>query len=187
TYSVDVATSDLLADNSVEVDVVSTDAAGNSVTSEGSRDISVDLEAESGTVTVNTIAGDDVINASESGAETIAVSGTATGGDIQAGDSVTVSVNGTDYTTTVQADGTYSVDVATSDLLADNSVEVDVVSTDAAGNSVTSEGSRDISVDLEAESGTVTVNTIAGDDVINASESGAETIAVSGTATGGDI
>ncbi|RXJ97572.1 Ig-like domain-containing protein, partial [Halarcobacter ebronensis] len=80
--------------------------------------------------------------------------------------------------------GTYSVDVATSDFLADNIVEVDVLSTDAAGNSVTSEGSRDISVDLEAESGTVAVNTIAGDDVINASESGAETIAVSGTATG---
>ncbi|RXK04562.1 Ig-like domain-containing protein [Halarcobacter ebronensis] len=163
------------------------DAAGNVSEEISATSLSVDLEAESGTVTVNTIAGDDVINASESGAETIAVSGTATGGDIQAGDSVTVSVNGTDYTTTVQADGTYSVDVATSDLLADNSVEVDVVSTDAAGNSVTSEGSRDISVDLEAESGTVTVNTIAGDDVINASESGAETIAVSGTATGGDI
>ncbi|RXJ68292.1 hypothetical protein CRV08_08555 [Halarcobacter ebronensis] len=163
------------------------DAAGNVSEEISATSLSVDLEAEAGTVTVNTIAGDDVINASESGAETIAVTGTATGGDIQAGDSVTVSVNGTDYTTTVQADGTYSVDVATSDLLADNSVEVDVVSTDSAGNSVISEGSRDISVDLEAEAGTVTVNTIAGDDVINASESGAETIAVTGTATGGDI
>ena len=46
----------------------------------------------------------------------------------------------------ITEDGTYTVDVATSDLLADNSVEVDVLSTDAAGNSVTSEASRDISV-----------------------------------------
>merc|ERR1711916_18751 len=152
----DVATSDLVADNSVEVKVESSDAAGNSVTSEASRDITVDTSAQAGTVSVDTIAGDDIINASESGSQTISVSGNASGGDISSGDNVTVIVNGTEYTTTVAEDGTYSVDVATSDLVADNSVEVKVESSDAAGNSVTSEASRDITVDTQVDTPTIT-------------------------------
>ena len=58
-----------------------------------------------------------------------------------------MTVNGNDYTTTVQNDGTWSVDVATSDLIADNSVDVSVASSDAAGNSVTSTASTSVSVD----------------------------------------
>ncbi|MFV1873693.1 MAG: immunoglobulin-like domain-containing protein [Oleiphilus sp.] len=187
TYTIDVATADLVADNSIDVSVASTDEAGNPVTSTGSATILADTSAEAGTVAVNPIADDDLANAIEAGTETIAVSGTATGGDIAAGDEVTVSINGTDYTTTVEADGTYTIDVATADLVADNSIDVTVASSDEAGNPVSSSGSATILADTTAEAGTVAVNTIAGDDIINASESGAATIAVSGTATGGDI
>ncbi|MDD3816780.1 MAG: Ig-like domain-containing protein, partial [Thiovulaceae bacterium] len=67
----------------------------------------VDTTAEAGTVTVNDIAGDNVINNAESQNPTTTVSGTATGGDISTGDTVTVTVNGNDYTTTVNEDGTY--------------------------------------------------------------------------------
>ena len=73
------------------------------MTSSGNSEISVDLAADAGVVNVDTIAGDDIINASESGAATIAVSGTASGGDIAEGDSVTVTVNGTET-----SDFTYS-------------------------------------------------------------------------------
>ena len=111
---------------------------------------STDTSADAGIVSISVIAADDIINATESGADTITVSGTAIGGDISTGDTVTVSLNGNDYTTTVTADGTYSVDVSTLDLLADNSVEVDVLSSDAVGNTVISEASRDITVDTVA-------------------------------------
>ncbi|WP_176713295.1 hypothetical protein, partial [Aliivibrio sp. 1S175] len=60
-----------------------------------------------------------------------------------------------------------------------------VASTDAAGNEVNSTATSTHTVDLEADAGTVTVADITADDVINAAESG-QTIAVTGTATGGD-
>ncbi|MCU8408924.1 Ig-like domain-containing protein, partial [Vibrio vulnificus] len=83
---------------------------------------------------------DDVVNAAESG-QTIAVTGTATGGDIAQGDKVTMTINGTDYETTVDANGNWTVDVAGSDLANDTAFDVNVASTDGAGNPVTSTGS----------------------------------------------
>jgi hypothetical protein len=77
---------------------------------------------------------DGLISTSSS---TTTVSGTANGGDIEPGDTVTVTVNGTEYTTTVANDGTYSVDVNNSDLEANPEVSVSVASTDIAGNSTT--------------------------------------------------
>ncbi|MEZ9522508.1 Ig-like domain-containing protein, partial [Vibrio splendidus] len=68
--------------------MTSSDAAGNTVESEATSTHTVDLAAEAGTVTVANITTDDVLNAQESG-ETIAVTGTATGGDISENDVVT--------------------------------------------------------------------------------------------------
>ncbi|KKO48982.1 hypothetical protein VT06_08285, partial [Arsukibacterium sp. MJ3] len=62
-------------------------------------------------IQVNNITADDIVNAAEA-AGTITVTGTATGGDIAPGDVVTMVINGVTYTTTVQADGSWSVDVA---------------------------------------------------------------------------
>ncbi|WP_147084243.1 beta strand repeat-containing protein, partial [Marinomonas aquiplantarum] len=185
TWTVDVAGSDLAADTEFEAVVASSDAAGNTVNTTGSSEHTVDLVAEAGTVTVNNITEDDVINATES-AQTIAVTGTATGGDIAEGDTVTLEINGQTYTTQVAEDGTWTVDVAGSDLAADTEFDAVVSSEDAAGNTVNTTGSSEHTVDLVAEAGTVTVNNITEDDVINAAES-AQTIAVTGTATGGDI
>ncbi|MCD6172194.1 MAG: cadherin-like domain-containing protein, partial [Sulfurimonas sp.] len=56
-----------------------------------------------------------------------------------------------DYTTTVQADGTYSVDVAGADLAADTSFNVNVVSTDSLGNEVTSSATSTHTVDTSAD------------------------------------
>ncbi|MEH0690337.1 tandem-95 repeat protein, partial [Vibrio cholerae] len=102
-----------------------------------------------GTVTVAKITEDDVINKAESG-QTITVTGTATGGDISEGDKVTMSINGKPYETTVDADGNWSVDVAGADLAEDTAFDVNVASTDVAGNPVTSTGSSTHTVDLEA-------------------------------------
>ncbi|WP_137169968.1 Ig-like domain-containing protein [Marinomonas sp. FW-1] len=66
------------------------------------------------------------------------VTGTATGGDIAEGDVVTMTINGEDYSTTVDADGNWTVNVAGADLAADTEFEVVVTSSDAAGNTVES-------------------------------------------------
>ncbi|WP_277869577.1 Ig-like domain-containing protein [Vibrio cyclitrophicus] len=145
----------------------------------------LDTQAESGNVSVDNITEDDVINAAESG-QTIAVTGTAIGGDISEGDVVTMTINDKPYSTTVNADGSWTMNVAGEDLAADTAFDVNVASTDGAGNPVTSTGSSTHTVDVEAAEGTVTVANITEDDVINAAESG-QTIAVTGTATGGDV
>ncbi|WP_024850086.1 Ig-like domain-containing protein [Hydrogenovibrio kuenenii] len=109
----DVAGSDLAADadKGFTASVASTDAAGNPVTSTATHSYTVDTTADKGTVTINDVTSDNVINAAESG-QTIAVTGTATGGDISANDTVTMTINGQEYTATVQSNGTWSVDVS---------------------------------------------------------------------------
>jgi plastocyanin len=65
------------------------------------------------------------------------VTGTV-GGDVQVGDTVTLTVNGnSSYTGLVQAGLTFSIDVAGSDLAADTNVHASVNTTDAAGNTAT--------------------------------------------------
>ena len=70
-------------------------------------------------ITIDVIAEDGVINLKESQETNTTITGTV-GKDVKAGDTVTVSVNGQDYTTTVTADKKWSVSVPTSDLLADS-------------------------------------------------------------------
>ncbi|MCT7565409.1 Ig-like domain-containing protein, partial [Aliarcobacter butzleri] len=136
TWSVNVDTSDLLADSKVTASVTATDDAGNSKTANADRPYGVDTTIDA-TITINTIAGDDTINETESKEATTTITGTV-GGDVKAGDTVTVSVNGTDYETKVNSDGTtWSVNVDTSDLLADSKVTASVTATDDAGNSKT--------------------------------------------------
>jgi len=128
-----------LADGNNEIDVSVEDSAGNSAST--SLDALIDTVAEAGTVLVDVITGDDIINITESEAATQTVSGTAIGGDISEGDTVSVSVNGNTYEGVVGVGGVYSVEVATADLLADGSVDVSVASQDDVGNEVTSSGS----------------------------------------------
>ncbi|WP_206478154.1 Ig-like domain-containing protein, partial [Halomonas sp. KRD171] len=71
-------------------------------------DYGVDTDA-SATITIDTIAGDDVINGEEA-TQTISVTGSV-GGDAQAGDTVTLSVGDESYSGQVDADGNYAIDV----------------------------------------------------------------------------
>ncbi|WP_037368493.1 Ig-like domain-containing protein, partial [Salinivibrio costicola] len=145
-WSVDVAGSDLAADTEFEVVVSSSDDAGNTVDSTATSTHTVDQTADAGTVSVNNITSDDVINAQEAG-ETITVTGSASGGDIAEGDTVAMTINGEDYTTTVDENGEWSVDVAGSDLAADTEFEVVVSSSDDAGNTVDSTATSTHTVD----------------------------------------
>ncbi|MBU1169540.1 MAG: Ig-like domain-containing protein, partial [Proteobacteria bacterium] len=186
TFSIDVAGSDLAADatTTIQASVTTTDAAGNTVTATDTEGYSVDTTI-SATITLDTeITADDVINATEAGID-IAITGTV-GGDVQDGDTVTLSVNGHDYTGAVVS-GAFSIDVAGSDLAADatTTIQASVTTTDAAGNTITATDTEGYSVDTTI-SASITLGTeITADDVINATEAGID-IAITGT-VGGDV
>ncbi len=135
------------------------------------------------TITVNSVTADNTINAAESavGVE-VAVTGTV-GGDAAVGDTVTLTVNGNNYTGLVQADGSYSINVLGSDLAVDATFDAKVEGTDAKGNSFTANTTHTVTVDTTA-SATITVNNVTADNTINASESIAN-VTVTGT-VGGD-
>ncbi|WKE02744.1 Ig-like domain-containing protein [Enterobacter asburiae] len=162
-----------LKDGDASVQVSVTNVNGNSASA--GREYSVDATAPS--VTINTLANDDILNAAEAKSD-LAVSGTSTA---EAGQTVTVSLNGKDYTTTVSADGSWTLNVPAADLagLTDGSVTVTASVSDKAGNPASVD--HNLAVDITAPS--VTINSVAGDDVINIAEHGQAQI-ISGTATG---
>ncbi|SVF44950.1 adhesin for cattle intestine colonization [Escherichia coli] len=146
---------------------------GNSATT--THAYSVDASAP--TVTINTIAGDDILNAAEAGAA-LTITGSSTA---EAGQTVTVTLNGTNYTGTVQTDGSWSVSVPPADLsaLTASNYTVNAAVSDKAGNPASV--NHNLTVDTSVP--VVTINTVAGDDVINATEH-AQAQIISGSATG---
>ncbi|KVJ85336.1 Ig-like domain-containing protein [Enterobacter hormaechei] len=162
-----------LKDGDASVQVSVTNVNGNSASA--GREYSVDATAPS--VTINTIATDDILNASEAQSD-LAISGTSTA---EAGQTVTVSLNGKDYTTTVSANGSWTLNVPAADLagLTDGSVTVTASVSDKAGNPASVDHALTVDVTVPA----VTIHTVAGDDVINVAEHNQAQI-ISGSATG---
>ncbi len=146
-YSVDVTTP--LAEGSYKADASVKDKAGNTgtATDDGSVDtvapeLSIKLDAN--------ITDDDIINAAEAGQQ-IPVSGTVSG-EFNEGDIVTLTVNTTEYTGPVDADGRFTILVVGSDMVADanQTIYASVTSNDAAGNSVTATDTEYYGVDTTA-------------------------------------
>ncbi len=173
TWSVTVpaANVDALADGNATVTASVNDIAGNPTSV--SRVALVD--ATPPVVTINPVATDNVINTPEHTQAQI-ISGTVTGA--QAGDIVTVTLNNENYTTVVDASGNWSLGVPASVVsgLADGSYPVSVSVTDKAGNT----GSQSLTVTVDTAAPVIGINTIAGDDVINASEKGTD-VQITGT------
>ncbi|MGE2137803.1 BapA-related adhesin SiiEA [Escherichia coli] len=146
---------------------------GNSATT--THAYSVDATAP--TVTINTIAGDDILNAAEAGAA-LTITGSSTA---EAGQTVTVTLNGANYTGTVQTDGSWSISVPPADLsaLTASNYTVSAAVSDKVGNPASV--NHNLTVDTSVP--VVTINTVAGDDVINATEH-AQAQIISGSATG---
>ncbi|WP_353764335.1 Ig-like domain-containing protein, partial [Shigella sp. FJ201403] len=129
------ATDGQLTEGANSITVKATDDAGNSDTSDALA-VTIDTDAAA-TITIDDdIAGDDIVNAAEAAGD-VTITGTV-GGDAKEGDTVTLTVNGnsTDYTGTVKADGTYSINVPGSELVADadSTIVASVSGTDEAGN-----------------------------------------------------
>nr|WP_235922361.1 Ig-like domain-containing protein [Citrobacter telavivensis] len=174
-WSVGVPAADISAlnDGTTTIAVTVTNTAGNS--GSATHDVTVDTAAPS--VTLNSVTADDVINAAEQGADLV-LSGTTT--NVEAGQLVTVTLNGQTYTAQVQANGEWTLTVPSADLsgLTDGSARVEVSVSNAAGNSASA--TRDYSVDTTAP--VITISTLAADDILNATEAQADLV-ITGTTT----
>ncbi|MGL5039806.1 MAG: retention module-containing protein, partial [Aeromonas sp.] len=174
-FTIEVAGRELVADpdHIIDASVTSTDAAGNSSTVTTTEGYGVDT-------TLPTITVDVPLNTNDT---TPTITGTS---DAAAGTTVTIVVTDSvgisqTLTTTVQADGRYSVDVITP--LPEGGFTADATIIDPAGNQAGASG--DGIVDTTPPVGLTIVldPNITPDDVINAAESGGN-IPVSGTVDG---
>ncbi|MCF6207406.1 MAG: Ig-like domain-containing protein, partial [Sulfurovum sp.] len=152
TYSADVPNA--LPEGNYDVSATVSDAAGNSATATDNGN-TIDTTAPSLSIDLDPVTGDNIINAAEEGS-TITLTGSVTG-DFKTTDTITVTVNGVDYTTNPAADGSFSVDVSGSELTADSDLTVDasISTTDTAGNTTDASTTETYSVDTTAPSLTV--------------------------------
>ncbi|MEB7937874.1 Ig-like domain-containing protein [Escherichia whittamii] len=161
-WSVQVPTADAqaLGEGSQAVLVSGKDASGNTVT--GAQLLTVDTQPP--TLAINTIAQDKIVSAAEHNAELV-LSGTS---NAEAGQTVTLNLNGVTHTATVGSDGTWQVTLPATEVqaLAEGSQTLSASVSDRAGN--TTSNSANFSVDTSAP--VVSVNTIAGDDILNTAE-----------------
>ncbi|MFU8834104.1 MAG: Ig-like domain-containing protein [Roseovarius sp.] len=153
---------------------------------QASRQVTADFTAP--TLTIDTIAGDDIINLAESG-QSLVISGTS---NAEEGQIVTLTVPGVTgpVTATVDASGTWEATLTatqTGELVAGQdgqSVTIIADVSDLAGNPALA-ASREVSIDTTSAP-SVTIDTpIAGDDVLNIAERDVD-LEITGTASGTD-
>ncbi|PSV79939.1 Ig-like domain-containing protein, partial [Photobacterium iliopiscarium] len=155
--------------------VTTTDTAGNSKTATAEHNYTVDVNA---TIDIDKITGDNEITQQEGHQQSIAITGTV-GGQVQVGDKVVVTINGTDYNTKVEAGNTWSVNVTGNDVLhADKATAT--VTTSYSSHNDTASSEENYQVGINAG---VTITTIGGDNVINENESHSK-VPVTGTVDG---
>ncbi len=150
-----------------------TDNVGNSASA--THDVLVDSSLP--VVTLNNVAGDNIVNAAE-----VAAGQTLTGkvSNAASGDTVTIIIGGQTYTATVQDDLTRSLPLTQSQLtaLGNGDLTVSASVTNAHGNT----GSSSTDVTIDAQLPGLRIDTVAGDDVINVIEH-AQNSVISGTST----
>ncbi len=128
-----------LSDGDYEVTVTSTDEAGNSTSDGSTTELTIDTTAPA-TPTVNALSTNDT---------TPVLTGTA-----EANSTVTVVINGVTFETTADASGNWSIDTETDTPtaggpftdLADGTYDVDVTSTDGAGNSSSDTSTNELTI-----------------------------------------
>ena len=159
-------------DGTNNYDVVATDAVGNVDT----QSFSYDADLVVPTISIGTIEGDDIVNATEEG-DGIAISGTTTG--VEDGQIAIINVDGTNYNATVTSNA-WSITVPSGTLMDALAIAVTANVDDAAGNSAAGDTS---SFDLNTGTPTISIDAIEGDNIVNATEEG-DGIDISGTTTG---
>lgn len=153
-----------LADNTYTVTATATDSTGNT----GSSSQPLTVIAGSGSlpsVTVGAFAGDDILDGAEKGLSQFVTGNTV---NVQAGQTVTVSLNGNQYTGLVQSDGSWSVLIPAAALhnLANGTDSYTVSVSDVAGNPATTNGSFTVDNTFSA----IAIGVISDDNTLNAAE-----------------
>ncbi len=157
------------------VTVTSTDLAGNTATATGT--VEMDTFVNLLTLTSVPVAGDDIINRVEWSAD-IALTGM-----VEAGSSVTVTVQGVTRTASVTASGEWSVTFEGGSLpVGEYNTNIVVNATDAAGN--TASITHGVRVDTVVGDVTLSADPIEIDDIVNAVER-EDGVLIYGTATAG--
>ncbi len=131
---------------------------------------------------INPIAGDNVLNAAEAGVNQT-ISGSVVG-SFTVGDKVTVNVNGTDYTTTLDNNGNWSIEVAGAELTTDADKTINVTVDVTGVGSVTADHTYTVDTTAPDNSTTtITINPVAGDNILDSTEAGTDQT-ISGSVTG---
>ena len=144
------------------------DQDGRQVNDEGGN-TETGVKLEPLKISINQIAEDDIINAAEALVD-INVSGVVGGGAV-AGNAIQVIVNGKEYLTTVNADGsTWEVLIPGSELAQDSNVQATVSSVEANGQPVSESTNRFYAVDTETPSISLELIGAGPDGIYNESE-----------------
>ncbi|WP_122046295.1 VCBS domain-containing protein [Vibrio atlanticus] len=131
--------------------------------------VHIDTQVHVG-IQTDPITADNVINAQES-SSSIDITGSVSG-DFNAGDIVTLDVNGTQHTSVVDAKGHYSIAVPGSELIADadQKIEASVAVTDSAGNSAHATADVTYQVDTQVSVPTITFENAGADNLYSKAE-----------------
>ncbi|WP_411704772.1 Ig-like domain-containing protein [Edaphovirga cremea] len=134
-------------------------------------------EPSAPTITIHPFAGDNILNAAESQLQQV-LSGTTDG--VEAGRTIQITLNGKTYTTTVDAEGAWSLNLSAADLqtLADGTYVITVTVTNESGESA----EQSVTMVVDTTPPILTINPVAGDDILDAAETGQPQI-ISGTAS----
>ncbi len=160
-WSVTVPASQLqtLPTGQTPVVVTVTDGAGNSASS----NTTVTVDTTPPTLSLYTLTDDGKLNAQELTTDQV-----LSGNSSEAGQTVTVTLNGQTYTTTTGSDGNWQITLPAADLgaLSPGANAVVVTTTDAAGNTTTVTDA----IDVKTAQPSVTVTPFTGDNVLDAAE-----------------
>ena len=188
-FNVNVNGADLAnaTDKNVRVDVMATDDAGNSAT--GTKIQAYQLvKLNQPTVTITAIAGDDFVLSSAEAAAKVAISGNVS--QARDGDKVRVLLDGVELATGEINQNKFNIEVDSAKLVQaqNKTVDVEIVATDDAGNSMTVTANKTYALDSLAAP-QISLTKIANDDVLNEKEA-AEKVLISGSVSGaktGDV
>ncbi|MGP2503014.1 Ig-like domain-containing protein [Pantoea ananatis] len=174
TLEVPAAALNGLTNGSYPLTITATDTAGNITTDTSSLTVKADA-ASLPTLTLNPFAGDNLVDGAERQVNQ-ELSGTTT--NVEAGQVVTLTVGSDVFSGTVLADGSWRLTVPASVLsaLADGSATYTVAVSDAAGNTT----STDLALTVNSNASGVALDTISGDNFLNANEAG-EPLIITGT------
>ncbi len=193
-FNIDVEGSDLAEDADSTIIASVTTSTGNidgEATAIDTENYIVSITPPIASITLDAITTDNIIDASEAG-QVIAITGSVSG-DVTIGDTVTLTINNTEYTGQVSdGNGTlvFSINVAGSDLAADadSTIEASVIGTGNVNGEASAIDTASYTVSTTLATGSITLDAnITADDIIGAEEAELTSIiSITGT-VGGDV